>query len=338
MEPPPQVTLYELATGYYLSHALYLAAKWNVAELLADGPRQASELAATTSTHAPSLARMLRLLASAGVFTQQENGAFALTPLGACLRQGNPGSMRSMVMMFAGNHPHSAWQELEYCVRTGEPAFRKRGLVDPFSDPERTPEDDEIFDAAMADFSRLIAITVATAYDFSRIRTVVDVGGGNGALLIGLLQARPHLRGIVFDRPHVAERAARSIAESGLADRCAAVGGDFFTEVPTGGDAYVIKHVIHDWNDERALMILRNCRHAMGENGRVLIVEGVSTPTIDQSIAGRGAAANDINMLVNTGGRQRSESEFRGLCAAATFTDVRIVPTRGRVSIIEGRA
>ena len=336
---PPQRALYHLATGHYLSHALYLAAKLGIAELLNDGPRHAIELAEATATHAPSLKRVMRLLASAGVFEEQENGAFALTALGACLREGVPGSARAMVMFFAGEWMQNAWHELEYCVRTGESVFRKRWLDDPCTDPAQSPQDTVNFDAAMADFSRLAASAVAAAYDFTPLRTVMDVGGGNGALLISILHAHPHLHGIVFDQPHTAERAHTQIAESGLAERCTAIGGDFFKDVPTGADAYLLKDVIHSWNDERAVTILTNCHRAMRENSTLLIVEGVYPPRIDQSLASRSVAANDVNMLVNSrgGGRQRSEAEFRTLFDTAGFTLVRIVPTQGRVSVIEGR-
>jgi hypothetical protein len=335
-EVPPQVALYHLAISHYLSHALLLAAKLRLADLLSEGPRPAADLAMATGTHAPSLARVIRLLATAGVFEEQADGAIALTPLGQCLRTGAPGSAHAMVLLFAGEHIQGNWKELEYCVRTGDPAFRRRGVEDPFADPLRTPDETAAFDAAMADMTRLTAIAVAAAYDFGGLRTVVDVGGGNGALLIGLLKANPHLRGIVFDQPDAAARARTRIAESGLTDRCEAIGGDFFKDVPAGGDAYVLKHVIHDWDDARAVTILGNCRRAMRIDGTLLIVEGVYPPRIDQSLASRGAAGNDVNMLVNTGGRQRSEAEFRALYEAAGFTLRRIVPTAARVGVIEG--
>jgi orsellinic acid C2-O-methyltransferase len=335
-ELPPQIVLYHLATGHYLSHALHLAVKLGIADLLKDGPRHATELAEATGTHAPSLNRVLRLLVSAGVFAEHENGAIALARLGDCLRADVPGSAGAMVMLFAGERIQNAWQELEYCVRTGNPVFRKRGLDDPFSDPARSPEDHATFDEAMADLTRLTAIAVAVAYDFAPLRTVVDVGGGNGTLLIGILNAHPHLRGIVFDQPQAAQRAQRQIAAHGLAERCEAVGGDFFKDVPSGADAYILKHVIHDWPDDRALTILKTCHRAMSRHGRLLIVEGVYPPRVDQSLASRGAAANDVNMLVNTGGRQRSEVEFRALYDASGVTLVRILPTQARVSVIEG--
>jgi hypothetical protein len=333
---PPQAVLYQLATAHYLSHALNLAAKLGLAELLAHGPRHAKELAEATGTHAPSLNRVMRLLASAGVFEERENGSFALTSIGECLRPDVPGSARAMVMLFAGDRLQNAWSDLEYCVRTGNPVYRKRGLEDPFNDPARTPDESAHFDAAMADFTRLAAMAVAAVYDFAPLRTIVDVGGGNGALLIGILTAHPHLRGIVLDQPPAAERARKQIAEHGLAERCEAVGGDFFKDVPAGADAYLLKHVIHDWDDERAVAILKNCRRAMSENGKLLVVEGVYPPRVDQSLASRGAAANDVNMLVNTGGRQRSEAEFRALYRAAGFELRRIVPTPATVSVIEG--
>jgi SAM-dependent methyltransferase/DNA-binding transcriptional ArsR family regulator len=335
-DPPPQIALYHLATGHYLSHALCLVARLGIADLLNDGPRNAKELAEATGMHAPSLNRLLRLVASAGVLAEREDGSFELTAIGGHLCSAVPGSARAMVMLFAGERMQDAWRELEYSVRTGHPVFRKRGVEDPFTDPRRTAEDNAIFDAAMADLTRLIAIAVLAAYDFAPFRSVVDVGGGNGALLIGILKATPQLHGIVFDQPHAAERARKQIAEAGLAERCEAVGGDFFKHIPTGADAYILKHVIHDWADDRAITILRNCRRAMGNGGRLLIVEGVYPPRIDASLASRGAAVNDVNMLVNTGGRQRSEAEFRTLYSAAGFELTSIIPTRARVSVIEG--
>jgi orsellinic acid C2-O-methyltransferase len=335
-ELPPQAALYHLATGHYVSQALCLAARLGIADLLKDGPRHAKELAEGTGTHASSLHRVMRLLANAGIFEEQENGSFALTALGACLREGVPGSMRAMVMLYAGERMRNNWQELEYCVRTGAPVFRKRGLDDPFKDPARSPEDNATFDAAMADVTRLNAVAVVAAYDFAPFRTVVDVGGGNGTLLISILQAYPHLHGMVFDQPHAVDRAQKQIAARGLTVRCEAVAGDFFKDVPIGADAYILQRVIQDWDDDRAVTILTNCHRAMGGNGTLLLVEGVYPPRIDQSFAVRRALTGDVNMLVNTGGRWRSEAEFRTLYDAAGFTLLRIVPTQAEVRVIEG--
>lgn len=307
---PPQIVLYQMATGHYLSRALDLAATLGIADRLKDGPRPVGELAQATATHTPSLHRLLRFLASAGVLVELADGTFGLTPIGECLRTDIPGSAHAMVKLFAGPRIQDNWKDLEYCVRTGEPAYRQRGITDPFS--SQTPEEAANFDAAMANFTRFIAI------------------------LIGLLQATPALRGIVFDRPAAAERATKQIAASALTERCRAVGGDFLKAVPEGGDAYLLKHVIHDWSDEQAVTILRSCHRAMPATGKLLIVEGIYPPRIDQSLESRGAAANDVNMLVNTGGRQRSEAEFRALCDAAGFALTRIVPTPARVAVIEG--
>jgi len=333
---PPQAVLYQLAISHYVPRALYVAARLGIADHLRDGPRQASDLAAATGSHAGALRRILRLLASVGVFDEAPDGTFSLTELSQCLRADVPGGVRDMVLLFSGTRIQDAWGELEWCVETGEPAFRKRGVQDTFSEMAQNPEQTAIFDAAMANFTRIAAMAVAACYDFSTLRTLVDVGGGNGALLIGILAANPHLHGIVVDQPHAVERARVQIAAAGLAERCRAVAGDFFAEVPSGGDAYVLKHVIHDWPDEQALAILRNCHRAMGAGGKLLLVEGVYPRRVDRSWASRGAAANDVNMLVATGGRQRSEEEFRSLYEAAGFSLTRIVPTPANVAVIEG--
>jgi SAM-dependent methyltransferase len=333
----PGIALYQIGIGHYFSRALALAAKLGIADLLKDGPRHHDDLATATETHAPSLNRVMRLLASVGVFEECDNGTFALTPLSELLRTRVPGSMRSSVLLFAGVSIQDSWKELEYCVQTGEPAFRRHSPdADPFSAIAQNPEQAKIFDEAMATFAPVTAAAIAASYDFSPFHKLVDLGGGNGALLIGILKANPNLRGIVFDMPHAAEKARVMIAEAGLQSRCEAVGGDFFKEVPTGADAYILKHVIHDWNDERATAILRNVHRAMPPHGRLLIAEGIYPPRIDQSDMGRGAAANDVNMLVCTGGRQRSEAEFQSLHVAAGFKLTRIIPTPARLSVIEG--
>lgn len=333
---PPGLALYRIGVGHYFSRALALAAKLGIADLLKDGPRHYGELAKGTETHGPSLNRMMRLLASVGVFEERDAGQFALTPLGEMMRTDVPGSMRSSVLLFAGIGIQDSWKELEYCVRTGNPAFRlKSPDGDPFTAIAQNPEMAKVFDEAMATFAPLTAAAIAASYDFSLFGKLVDVGGGNGALLIGILRANPKLYGTVFDLPHAAEKARSKIAGEGLQSRCQAVGGDFFKEVPPGADAYIIKHVIHDWNDERAVAILRNIHRAMPSHAWLLIAEGVYPPRIDQSDVGRGAAANDVNMLVSTGGRQRSEAEFRSLLEATGFKLARIIPTPARLSLVE---
>ena len=257
---PPGIALYRIGIGHYFSRALALAAKLGIADLLNDGRRHYDDLAKATGTHAPSLNRVMRLLASVGIFEEREGGNFALTPLAELLRTGVPGSMRSSVLLFAGIGIQDAWKELEYCVQTGEPAFRRTSPLDadPFSQIAQNPEMAKIFDEAMATFAPLTAAAIAASYGFSPFRKLVDIGGGNGSLLIGILKANPNLHGVVFDLPHAAEKARGKIAEAGLQSRCEAFAGDFFKEVPAGADAYIIKHVIHDWNDDRATAILRS--------------------------------------------------------------------------------
>jgi hypothetical protein len=336
---PPSLQLFRMVTGYYVSRALYVVATLGVADRLANGPRGHEELAKETATHAPALRRVLRLLASVGVFSEEPDGRFALTPIGACLRDGVPGSMRAAARLFGGT-TQDRWADLLYSVQTGEPAFRKQARADdPFAGIGADAELAALFDEAMADWTKHVAVAAAAAYDFARFETIVDVGGGNGTLLAGILAVTHGPRGVVFDLPHVVERAQAHLVEVGIADRCTAVGGDFFKEVPRGGEAYLLKHVIHDWNDERAVQILTTCRRAMGPKGRLLIIEGVYPERIDASSESQGAAANDVNMLVCTGGRQRSEAEFHALYAAAGLTLTRMVPTPPLPTrIIEGVA
>src|SRR5262245_37030399 len=250
---PPPLALYYLGIGHYISRALYVAAKLGVADLLASGPRDAVDLASATKTYAQALQRVMRLLVSAGVFEEIDSGRFALTPLGALLREDVPGSMRASVLLFTGIGIQDGWKELEYCVRTGEPAFRKTDPDgDPFAAMAKDPEMAAVFDKAMATFAPFTSAAVAAAYDFSTIGTLADVGGGNGAILIGILKAHTNLRGIVFDLPQVAERAKENIKAAGMSERLQVAPGSFFERVVGGADAYLLKHVIHDWNDERA--------------------------------------------------------------------------------------
>jgi SAM-dependent methyltransferase len=332
----PQMLLYQISTGHFFSRALALAAKLKIADLLRDGPKTGAEVAQAIDADAPALVRMMRLLVSVGVFAEHDDCRFALNPLGELLRSDAPVSMRSFVMLFAGLATQDAWKDLEYCVRTGEPAFRRLFPDDDaFSFIARNSEQAGVFDDAMAAFAPMTAAALAASYDFGRFGKVVDVGGGNGALMIGILKANSNLHGIVFDRADAVASASDKLRAAGLANRCDAVAGDFFKEVPRGGRAYMLKHVIHDWNDDRALAILRNCRRAMPNDGTLLIIEGVYPSRIEESEAGRRATATDVNMLVSTGGRQRSEAEFREILGASGFHLERIVPTPARASVIE---
>lgn len=330
---PPFMVLYLLGTGHYISHALYVAAKLGVADLLVDGPQSVEALAAGTGTDAPSLRRMLRLLVSVGVFVEEDDGRVSSNPVGDAMRKG---AFNAAVQLFAGRSVWEPWGDLITTVRSGEPAFERVYGVDPFEYFSTRAEEAAIFDEAMASFTAGISVAVEGAYDFSPLQKIIDVGGGEGALLTGILRKHPRLQGVVFDLPRTEVRARAQIERAGLLSRYEFVGGDFFDCVPRGFDAYLLKHVIHDWNDERATRILRNVRDVIAPSGKLLVVEGVYPARITHSLESRGAAANDCNMMVVAGGRQRSEEEFRALFSSAGFRLNRIVPTAARVCVIEG--
>jgi hypothetical protein len=334
-DPPLPVVLFRMITGYYVSQAIYVAARLGIADRIGDSARAIEDLANQTNTHVASLRRVLRLLASAGLFIENTEGRFSLSPIGIYLRSNVPGSMHAAALVFGGITQRT-WADLLHSVETGEPAFHRVFGMEPFAYFAQHPDDGALFDAAMAGFTTQIATAVAAAYDFTQFRQIVDVGGGSGALLAGILRAHPTLKAVLFDLPHVIERALPHLRGFGLADRCEVVGGDLFQEVPRGADAYLLKHVIHDWDDTRAITILSTCRRAMHPEAKLLIIEGIYPPRIDQSEESRGAVSNDVNMLVCTGGRQRSEAEFRRLYGMAGLRLTEIVPTTMPVKLIEG--
>jgi len=334
VDVPPRLALYQMITAHYVSRAIWVAAKLGIADLLADGPRPCTELASRTGMHAPSLGRVMRLLASAGVFAEDENGAFALTPIGECLRSG-PGSSAPVALLFAEPNMVRAWSDLLYSVETGNTAFDHVFGMACFAYLAQHPEEASVFNKAMTAVTAPVAGMVAAAYDFSRFTHIVDVGGGQGALLTAILKSNPALRGTLFDRPHVTASARPVLEAEGLAARCEIAGGDFFEAVPPGADAYILKHVIHDWDDQRSAAILRNCRRAMAPRGKLLLVETVLPERITPSPMNFIATGSDVNMLVNAGGRERTETAFRALFDASGFRLTRIVPTQSLSKVIE---
>ena len=331
----PRLQLFQLLTGHYVSQALYVAAKLGLADLVADGPRSCADLAEATKTHEPSLHRLLRLLASSGVFREVEPGSFSLTSIGECLRSGE-GSSRAAAMLFAGPFIRS-WNELLFSVQTGEPAFERVFGMKPFEYLPKHPEEAAIFNEAMTAVSAQTAKNVPAAYDFSTFQTVVDAGGGHGVLLAAILKANPGLRGILFELPHVADGARKNLEGAGLSGRCEVVAGDFFESVPAGPDAYILKSVIHDWDHEHSVRILQNCRRALCPSGKLLLVELVLPSPVDQSLRSMIATGSDVNMLVNVGGRERTDADFAELFQAAGFKLTRIVPIEGSLaSVLEG--
>jgi hypothetical protein len=336
-DPPPATAVMNLSTAYQASRALYVAAKLGLPDLLADGgPRSADHLAAATGSHAPSLRRLLRALAAFGVFTEDDDGCFALGPLGGCLRADAPGSVRALVLMQGDEDFWRTWGELEHCVRTGETAAKRLfGSEDAFARYAADPRLGAVFNAGMTVLSATTAAALVAAYDFSGATRVVDVGGGQGWLMAAILRANPGLRGVLFDLSSVVEGAPRLLAEAGVADRCEVLGGEMFEAVPGGGDLYVLSRVVHDWEDGRAVAILRNCRRAMDGHARLLLVERVLPDRVEPAPTVQPLVLSDLNMMVRTGGRERTAGEFGALLAGAGLRLVRVVPTGGPVSLVQ---
>jgi O-methyltransferase/methyltransferase family protein len=327
---PPPVALLQMMTGYWVTQAVYVAAKLGVADLLANGPASCDDLAAATHTDAPSLHRVLRALASVGVFSQVAPGRFALTPLAALLRSGTPDSMRALAIMYA-EEQYRAWGDMLYSVRTGQPAFEHQFGMGVFEYFAKNPEASAVFNEAMTGWTIRIADAVVGSYDFSTFATVVDVGGNQGTLLAAILRSHSATRGVLFDLPHVVAGAEPVLAKAGVEGRCARLGGDFFQAVPAGGDAYVLASILHDWDDSRCVAILTRCRSVMPAHGRLLIVELVLPPG-DEPFLGKWL---DLHMLVMASGRERTAAEYAKLLRAGGFELSRVVPTPAGPSIVE---
>jgi ubiquinone/menaquinone biosynthesis C-methylase UbiE len=328
----PHVQLQHIMAGYQISAAIHVAAELTLADLLAAGPQTSAVLAQQTQTHPQTMYRLLRTLASVGLFTEVEPGAFALTALGALLRTDHPMSMRALSRYGSSWMQWQRFGALRRVVETGGSVDRELFGMSGHEYRNQHPEERAIFDEAMVSLVRQVVDAVVRAYDFSPFQTLVDVGGGYGALLSALLHSTPRLRGVLFDRPEVAEGAKRHLAAAGVLDRCEVVGGDMFAEIPRGGDAYVFSRVIHDWDDERATVALRNCRRVIDPRGTLLLIEEVIPPG-DAPGFGK---LSDLNMLVSSGGQERTEAEYRALYTAAGFEFTQVIPTTSRMSIIVG--
>lgn len=322
----------KLVTGTWVAQAISTAARLGIADLLAAGPQSVAHLASHCSCHERSLYRLLRALSTVGIFEELADARFQLTPLADPLRSDSPHSLRNAAIML-GEPPHyAAWGNLLGAVQSGGIAFNEVFGMPVFKYFGAHADAAEVFNHAMTELSSNVHVAVVNAYDFSRFETIVDVGGGHGALLSAILLANPQLRGVLFDQPSVVEGAEPHLEARGVAERCHTAPGDFFQAVPEGGDAYLLATVIHDWNDDESVQILRNIRRAIRPNGRLLLVEQVlKEPNTDDF--GKFA---DLNMLVMTGGGERTESEYRELYRRAGFELLRIVPTRSSSAIIEG--
>jgi len=332
--------LVPLLFGFFPTQVLHVGAALRIADRLADGPRTVDALADETDTDAASLARVLRALACFGVLDHVAPDTYALGPHGPGLLTDGPVSLRHLVLLFAGDGVWRSWGELGESVRTGEPAWDRITGETSFEHMARHPEMQANFNRAMAEGTRNAAPGVAEAGGFDRFRWVADVGGGDGTLLAAVLQAHPHLRGTVVDTAAGLAQAPAVLAAAGVDHRAEAVEGDFFVGVPEGPDAYLVKSVIHDWDDDRATAILRTVRRSLGPGGTVLIVE----PVVPEQPVGSPdvlmMVMSDLNMLVCTGGRERTEAEFRSLLTAAGLALRSITPVPGptNYSVIEAVA
>jgi hypothetical protein len=327
----PHAQLIQMASAHWVSRHLYVAAQMNLADFLAQGPRTATELAQSSSTDAPSLYRFMRTLAGLGLFTEDHEHRFSLTAMGEALRTDTPGSIRTSVLVLAGDIFTKSLEQLPYSLQTGKTGFEKAFGGPLFEWLARHPADASMFSETMIGFHGTEPAAIAAAYDFSEFETVIDAGGATGNLLSTILNRYPKPRGILFDLPHVVADAPALLQARGLVDRIRIEAGNFFESVPAGGDAYVFSHIIHDWKDAECLTILGNCRRAMKPDSRLLIVEMV-LPTGNTPHPGK---LLDINMLTITGGLERTEPEYHALLDKAGFRLTQVVPTESAVSVIE---
>ena len=330
----PVMALNQMITATWTVQSIYLAASLGIADLLKDGPKSVNELAHATDSQAPYLYRVLRALASVGVFIEISPHQFALTEMAQYLRSDIPGSLRYISMMSSDQWHWNSLGDILHVVKTGQPAMQHLYQVDnTFEYLSQNPTSGAIFNNAMTGWSKTAHIAVVDAYDFSGVNKIVDVAGGHGTLIAAILAANPKMEGVLFDVPHVVADARNLLDREGVIDRCKIVGGDFFEAVPFGGNAYIMSHIVHDWGDEDCIKFLRNIRQSIAENGRLLVVEMVipsgNTPHF-------GKLMDICMMTMYSAGRERTEAEYRQLFQAAGFRLTQIIPTASPMSVIEG--
>jgi hypothetical protein len=327
----PHVQLIQMGQAFAVSRIVYATAKLGLADQLASGPKSAAELADPMHVHAPSLYRLMRTLVSLGILAEGTEQRFALTEVGEALKTGAPGSARSSVIFNGSPWLQSGWDNLVYSVQTGKSGFEKAQGVAFFDYLAQNPEDASLFSETMVGLNRHEPPAIAAAYDFSAFKTIVDVGGATGNMLAAVLTNHATPRGVLFDRPHVVNDAPALLDARGVSNRVTIETGDFFKSVPASGDAYILSHIIHDWNDDQCLTILGHVRKAMNPVGRLLIVEMVLPPG-NMPHSGK---MRDMGMLVTMGGQERTEAEYGLLLGKAGFRLTRVVPTSSAASILE---
>lgn len=334
LELGPTEQMLQMMSGLWVSRGIYVAAKLGVSDHLTDGPRTAEEIAAATGTDADSLYRILRMLAMVGIYREERGRTFSLTPLSETLLTDLVGSLRGAAIAEMGEVHYAAWGNIMQSVKTGEIAFDSHFGKNIWEYFETDPEKADNFNRYMAASSELLNEAISTKYDFSGFQSLVDVGGGLGGMIAAILAKNPHLTGTIFDSPSVVAQSRDFIASRGLTNRCEAVGGDFFESVPAGGDIYSMRWILHDWEDSKSITILENIRKVLPENGKLLLAEAVVPASGEPHFS----KFFDLIMLTMTGGRERTEAEWRELLAKAGYRIERIIPTESFLSIIEAVA
>ena len=323
-EVTPQETMLNLIGGFWIARSIYLAAQIGVADAVDDQPKTIAQLAAETNTEPRSLYRLLRALASVGIFSEVSDQCFALTPLAATLKSDSPGSMRYAALAQLGDDHSLGWSNGLHSLKTGEVAFNAAAGMPVWEYYAQHPEAGQVFSQSMTNMGNPISQAVAATYDFSQFKTIVDVGGAQGSLISAIVQSYPHLKGILFDLPEI-------IANVSVDDNIQPIVGNFFESVPSGGDAYLMRWIIHDWDDEKSSMILKNCHQAMPDHSKLLLVESIIPPGNEPAPA----KFVDLIMLLMTGGRERTEAEYRSLLRSSGFELTQVIPTPSMFSIIE---
>ncbi len=333
MDRTAQDRAFMLMSGFRATQMVRAVTELRIPDLLANGPRAADDLAAASGVQTEPLRRVLRCLVSVGVFAEADGGRFAATPVSDWFRD-RPGSLRGMTLMLA-SASYRTFGDLMYTLKTGEPAFEHMFSMSRWEQLAQEPEEAELFNTAMQFGTEQVRDAVVSAYDFTGLLSVVDVGGGRGTLIAGILKANPHLRGIVFDLEAGVAETDAYLEEQGVHDRCVVKRGSFLEHVPAGYDAYVLKNIIHDWTDEKATVILANCRKAMGPERRLILVERIVPARLEDSPDARTLFMGDVQMMVMLGGRERTVEEFRTLLDGAGFRLTRVIPTESRFQLIE---
>jgi O-methyltransferase domain len=321
----------QMLGGASVAGAISCLAKLGIPDLVEAGPKSAEDLAATVSAHPGALYRLMRATAGVGVLAEGPDGKFSQTPLSAVLRRDANPSLRALAIMGGGEWHMRGWERLEYSVRTGKTALDEVYGMPLWEHFKQSPAEAQIFNDAMTSLSMMDSPAVADAYSFEGIGSVVDVAGGHGLLLATVLGRTPKLKGTLFDAPHVIEGAKEGPLKPFLS-RCTLVGGDMFASVPAGADAYMMKHIIHDWPDERCIQLLKLCRKAVNPGGRLLVVDCVIALGNDFSPA----KFLDLQMLLFPGGQERTEKQFRELFTASGWRLNRVVPTAAGEAVVEG--